>query len=131
MSYKVFPTGKHIKNVDGVERTILQFAAALIVLTPYVALTSGFSLAACDTRGILSLLTLGVVHTGVMYCLYFSSLRCLPGQQAAILSYIDPLVAVGVSVLVLHEPLTPLQLAGGILLLGFTLLYELMQKRSL
>ena len=52
-------------------------------------------------------------------------LKELPGQEAAILSYIDPLVAVVVSVVVLGEPITMVQLVGGILILGFTLWNEL------
>ena len=47
------------------------------------------------------------------------------GQEAAILSYIDPLVAVVIGVLVLQEPLSWQQLFGGALILGFTLLNEL------
>ncbi|MDE7270211.1 MAG: DMT family transporter, partial [Acetatifactor sp.] len=64
------------------------------------------------------------VHTGVTYCLYFSSLRELPGQKAAILSYIDPLVAVLVSVLILGEDMTAMQIIGGVMILGFTLWNE-------
>ena len=71
------------------------------------------------------LLVVGILHTGLTYCLYFSALKELPGQEAAILSYIDPLVAVVVSVCVLGEPLTMVQLIGGILILGFTLWNEL------
>ena len=70
----------------------------------------------------------GLVHTGVTYCLYFSSLKELPGQKAAILSYIDPLVAVLVSVLLLRESLTPIQMVGGLLILGFTLWNEVTPK---
>ena len=81
--------------------------------------------------GAIVLLIVGFVHTGVTYCLYFSSLKELPGQQAAILSYIDPLVAVLVSALILHEtPLTPLQCVGGALLLGATLWNELSPKKN-
>ena len=61
---------------------------------------------------------------GISYCLYFSSLKDLTGQQAAILSYIDPLVAVVISVTVLGEGITVLQLIGGLLILGFTLWNE-------
>jgi len=43
----------------------------------------------------------------------------------AILSYIDPLVAIVVSVAVLGEHITLWQIAGGILILGFTLWNEL------
>ena len=67
----------------------------------------------------------GLLHTGVTYCMYFSSLRELPGQKAAILSYIDPLVAVALSVTVLGETMTISQLVGGGLILGFTLWNEL------
>ena len=49
----------------------------------------------------------------------------LPGQKAAILSYIDPLVAVFASVLLLGERMTLLQVAGGCLILGFTLWNEI------
>ena len=65
------------------------------------------------------------MHTGVTYCLYFSSLKELPGQEAAILSYIDPLVAVLVSVTLLGERMSVTQVIGGALILGFTLLNEL------
>lgn len=43
----------------------------------------------------------------------------------AILSYIDPLVAVLVSVTLLGESMTAMQVIGGALILGFTLLNEL------
>lgn len=119
---------KCIKNVDGIHRTFLQFIAAILVLLPYVSFTSGFTLASLDTTGWLCLLLVGIVHTGVAYCLYFSSLSAIPGQKAAILSYIDPLVAVFVSVSVLGEPMTVTQAIGGALILGFTLWNELAGK---
>ena len=75
-----------------------------------------------------NLLIVGIVHTGVTYCLYFSSLKDLPGQKAAILSYIDPLVAVLVSVLFLGDGLTLWQAIGGGLILGFTLWNEVSPK---
>ena len=46
----------------------------------------------------------------------------------AILSYIDPLVAVLISVTVLGENMTIWQIAGGILILGFTLRNEISPK---
>lgn len=121
---------KFIKNVDGIHRTLLQFAAAIVTLIPYVALTSGLSFQNMNLTGWLALMIVGLVHTGVTYCLYFSSLKELPGQKAAILSYIDPLVAVLVSVLLLGEPLSVWQACGGVLILGFTLWNELSQDKS-
>ena len=115
---------KSIRNISGIHRTFLQFLAAILVLIPYVACTGGFHLAGMPALGWGCLLVVGLFHTGVTYCMYFSALKELSGQEASILSYIDPLVAVVISVLVLHEPITASQLAGGILILGFTLWNE-------
>ncbi len=121
---------KFIKNVEGIHRTFLQFLAAIIIMVPYVAVTSGVTLGGMTGTGWICLLVVGLVHTGVSYCLYFSSLRHLTGQKAAILSYIDPLVAVLVSVVVLGEELGTLQCIGGLLILGFTLWNELQPKQK-
>lgn len=116
---------KFIKGITGIHRTFLQFLAAIAVLTPYVLFTGGIRLNGLDGIGWLFLLIVGLIHTGLSYCLYFSSLKELPGQEAAILSYIDPLVAVIIGVLVLGEGLSWQQLIGGGLILGFTLWNEL------
>lgn len=116
---------KRIQTVEGLPRTLLQFAAAAAVLLPYVLCTGGVTLGTLNTAGWLNLFLLGLCHTGVAYVLYFSSLRSLPGRTAALLSYIDPLVAVLVSVTLLGETLSPWQAAGGLMILGFTLWSEL------
>ncbi len=116
---------KYIKNIGGIERTFFQFIAAIVVLLPYVLLTSGFNIASLDGVGWGYLLTVGLIHTGITYCLYFSSLKHITGQKAAILSYIDPLIAVLCSTFILGESILPLQIAGGIMILGFTLYNEI------
>ena len=121
----VIMLNKFIKNVEGIHRTFLQFLAAIVVLVPYVALTSGFNLGIMDGSGWVCLLIVGFVHTGITYCLYFSSLKDIPGQKAAILSYIDPLIAVIISVTILGESMNLVQIIGGALILGFTLWNEL------
>lgn len=115
---------KFIKNVGGIHRTLLQFFAAIIVLVPYVALTGGMHLNELNFTGWACLLTVGLIHTGITYCLYFSALKDLKGQQAAILSYIDPLTAVIISAVILGEHVSLQQLIGGALILGFTLWNE-------
>ena len=121
---------KFIKGVTGLHRTFIQFIAAIVVLIPYVCLTSGITLGQLDRTGWIALLIVGIVHTGANYCLYFSALKELPGQKVAILSYIDPLVAVLVSVIWLNEKLTIPQIIGGLLILGFTLWCELPAKKK-
>ena len=121
---------KFIKNVEGIPRTFLQFIAAIIILIPYVFSTSGTTLGSLDTIGWINLLIVGLFHTGITYCMYFSSLKELPGQKAAILSYIDPLVAVLISVVVLGEAMTFWQVIGGMLILGFTLWNEISPNKK-
>ena len=120
---------KCIKRVEGLDRTLLQFAAAILVLLPYVLFTGGFTFTTLNFTGWICLLTVGLIHTGATYCLYFSAIKDLPGQEAAILSYIDPLLAVILSVTVLHEKISEMQILGGILILGFTLWNEISPKR--
>ena len=121
---------KFIKNVEGIPRTFLQFIAAIIILIPYVFSTSGITLGTLDTIGWINLLIVGLFHTGITYCMYFSSLKELPGQKAAILSYIDPLVAVLISVVILNEAMTIWQVIGGMLILGFTLWNEISPNKK-
>ena len=116
---------KFIRNVEGIHRTFLQFLAAIVILLPYVLMTGGVTLGGMNAVGWANLLIVGLMHTGLTYCMYFSSLKELPGQKAAILSYIDPLVAVLISVTVLGETMTAQQAIGGVLILGFTLWNEI------
>ena len=121
---------KYIRHTAGIQRTFLQFLAAIVILIPYVAVTGGVTLSQLNGIGWVCLLVVGLFHTGITYCLYFSSLKAIPGQSAAILSYIDPLVAVLVSVTVLKEPLSWQQALGGALILGFTLWNLLPEKQK-
>lgn len=116
---------KFIKGVSGLQRTFVQFLSAVAVLLPYVAIGDGFSIGGLQRSGWICLIVVGIIHTGVTYCAYFSALKELRGQEVAILSYIDPLVAVLVSVIWLNERITLPQIIGGSLILGFTLLSEL------
>lgn len=116
---------KFIKEVDGTSRTLFQFLAAILILVPYVCLTGGVNFTEMNTRGWICLLVVGLIHTGLSYLLYFPSLKELTGQSAALLSYIDPLVAILISVFFLREEITPMQVVGGALILGFTLWNEL------
>ena len=120
---------KFIKQVEGIHRTFLQFLAAIVVLIPYVALNGGMTLGNLNEMGWVCLLVVGLIHTGIAYCFYFTALKEVPGQEAAILSYVDPLVAVLISVTVLGETMNFWQALGGVLILGFTLWNELPEKR--
>ncbi len=116
---------KRIRSVEGIQRTFLQFLAAIAAVLPYVALTEGFHLSALDGKGWAALLTVGLIHTGITYCLYFGSVKEMPGQQAAVLGYLDPLAAVFISVAFLGERLSVAQWVGASMILVFSVWNEL------
>lgn len=120
---------KALRSGSGLERTCYQFLGAATLLFVVLMGRGGFAIQSASFSGVIHLLIVGVFHTGVCYWLYFTSLKDLPGQQAALLSYLDPLVAIAVSVVFFHEPMGALQIAGALLILGFTCLYELRTQR--
>ncbi|MBT1726418.1 DMT family transporter [Enterobacter quasimori] len=63
------------------------------------------------------LLTLGIVHTGIMYQLLYSAIQKLPTPVTGSLSFIYPVVAIAVDNLVFGHSLNLTQLAGGALIL--------------
>ena len=63
------------------------------------------------------LLTLGIVHTGIMYQLLYSAIQKLPTPITGSLSFIYPVVAIVVDNLVFGHALNLTQLAGGALIL--------------
>jgi len=77
-----------------------------------------------------SVFIVGILNTGIAYYLYFTSLKDVPGQTAAIFSYIDPMVAVFLSACILHEAIMLPQLCGMVLILGSTCCNELFEGRS-
>lgn len=119
---------KYIKKVEGIHRTFFQFLSAIMVLLPYVLLTDGINIGVLDKNGWICLLILGIVHTGISYCLYFSSMRKMKGQEVAVLSYIDPFVALIISVSI--EAPTIYQIIGAIMIIGFSIINEIDFKKK-
>lgn len=121
---------KFIKVGNDLERTIWQFFGAVLILSIMMIGKGELQISEISLFGLGNLLILGIVHTGICYLLYFSSIRDLKGAETAILSYIDPLMAILISVFYYKEQIFPLQWAGAIFILGFTCLYELFQSKK-
>ena len=122
---------KFIKDISGEEKTLIQLGAAGISLIPYVLLTENIFSMPTDSRSVALLLFVGIVHTGIAYSLYFGSFDKLKVQTAAIFSYIDPVVALILSALLLKEEFTLLHLIGSILILGGAFISEMPSKKEL
>lgn len=116
---------KALGHISSIWRTFLQFVTAAALLLLIAPMTGSADFSQMTAFGWCNAAIIGVVHTAVIYRICFSSLAKLPGQEGAILTYADPLVAMLVSVFVMHETITATQILGAVLLLGFTLLNEL------
>lgn len=120
---------KFLKGIDSIEITVVQLISATITLLPYVLYVEGLGILSVSSASIPYILILGIVHTGIAYLLYFSSLQGLKGQTIAVLSYIDPVFAIIISAVILKEQLGLLQIIGGILILGSSFLSEFLNRK--
>jgi len=111
------------------DKTIFQLLISAIVLTPYCAATFDMPDTQLTATGILLLLFVGIVHTGIAYYLFFGSMEHIKAQSVALISYVDPVVAVVVSVALLSEPFKPTDMLGAVLILGAAAISELPEKR--
>lgn len=119
---------KFLKGLDPYDSSIVQLAVAAIVLLPYVLFTVDFSVLKPDTTTIGLTLAVGILHTGVAYWLYFSALPKLEAARIAIFSYIDPAIAILLSVFVLMEPMTTAGVIGALLILSAALASEFVER---
>lgn len=91
----------------------LQLLLGAGLLMPWVS----FSADALAWKAWASLLTLGLVHTGLMYNLMYAAFQRLSAGRIAALSFVYPLVAILVDWLVFDLSLSAVQMAGMALIL--------------
>lgn len=115
---------KFLKEIGGIERTIVQLSVAALTILPYTCYKEPLKLGDNHLKDLLLLLIVGILHTGLAYFIYFSVIDKLKSQTVAIYSYIDPISAIIFSVLCLHERMSGYQLIGGILILMATFCVE-------
>lgn len=121
---------KFIKDLSGFETTLVQLMISSLVLLPYIFMVDRMDFSGITSHSIIFILILGIVHTGIAYFLYFTSIKELKGQTIAVLSYIDPISAVIIAAIFLGESMSFIQIMGGALILGSTFLSERLETKS-
>lgn len=116
---------KKLSSITANDRTLCQLAAASLVVAPYLLMTSGIDFGGMSALSWILLSILGIVHTGLAYALYFEGIRDVHAQTAAILSYLDPVLSILLSALILREKLDASSIIGSVLILGSALYSEL------
>lgn len=100
---------------SGSELVCFHCVFALVALVPFVPLHAWATVA----PRALGILALGALGPGTFAGLLFVwALRRIPASHATILALIEPLVAFAVGALAMHQPLTLVSVAGGLLILG-------------
>ncbi len=121
---------RKLKSISAYDKTVIQLGVAAAVVLPYALLTGGFDVSAMTAVGWVLLLIVGIVHTGFAYWLYFGALGQLPSQTVALFSYLDPVLAIILSALLLQEPLGWQGIVGAVLILGSALCSELPEQKK-
>ena len=125
---------KKLSPIPAYDKTIVQLGSAALVLLPYLLLAGGAgALTAVADIGPwqqLLLLVVCIVHTGVAYVLYFGALRDLDAHTVAVFSYLDPVLAIIASALIMGEPFGAANIIGSALILGSALYSELPTVRK-
>ncbi len=103
---------RHLKPVPPQHIALIQVLTGTVMLLPLAHLPPTM---ATFPWGMV--LTLGIVHTGVMYQLLYSAIQKLPTPLIGSLSFIYPLVAIVLDNLIFDHQLSAVQLAGGGLIL--------------
>ncbi|MEG1039760.1 MAG: DMT family transporter [Pseudomonas sp.] len=87
---------------------LIQVCTGILLLAPW-ANTSGLP---SDASSLASLVTLGIIHTGVMYVLLYGAIQKLPTALTGALSFIYPIAAIVVDWVAFGHRLEPLQWLG-------------------
>lgn len=121
---------KFIKDLPPLETTFCQLLAAGITVLPYTIVQHNGESLSFGLKTIIILGIIGIINTGVSYLLYFSAIKKVPAQTAAVMSYIDPVTAAILSVVVLGQTMTIFQIIGMILIIGAALANELISTQN-
>ena len=121
---------KKLSPIGAYDKTLCQLGAASLVVSPYLLLTGGIDFGGMTVLSWVMLSILGIVHTGIAYALYFGGIRDVNAQTAAILSYLDPVLSILLSALILRERLDVFSVIGAVLILGSALYSELPGRKK-
>lgn len=114
---------KKSTTIVGMENSMLQLFTTMVVVAVFSVITQRIP-SAIDTGSIFPILWLGLINTGLGCYLYFSSISEIPAQSVSLLGYLEPLSGVLLSVILLGERMSALQILGGLLILAGALFGE-------
>ena len=118
-----------IRNVPFVTSTALQMLFGGVVAGIggiAIGETSRFSL---NSRTLTALLYLTLIGSVIAYSAYVFAVKHLPTTKMSLYAYVNPVVAVFLGWLVLHEPLTWVSIVAMVIILGGTAVVQMSRMR--
>lgn len=115
---------KKMTDIPALDKTVFQLGFAALALLPYVLITENLGQMQLEPLALILLFVMGIVHTGIAYLLYFGSMGGLKANTIALLSYIDPVLAIILSAVLFREPMTIGSTIGAFLILGAAFISE-------
>ena len=91
-------TSRTIQKLSSYSVTFIQTTVGIVMLWPFCDFTVFDGL---TTTNWLFILATGLVHTGVVYILFFESVRYLPAIVVSVLVFVDPVVAILLDMVIL------------------------------
>lgn len=117
-------------NIGSSIGTYIQISTAMVILIPFVVMEGEFSgVFKLNMSGIICLIVLGIVHTGIAYSIYFSCYKEMKSVDIVSLSYLEPMFGILLSMIVIGEGLQTTQVIGAILILGSTYIGEQFKRK--
>ena len=121
---------KKFKQISPDNKTLVQLLFAALVILPYSLINESIDIDDVSLHQIVLLLVVGIIHTGFTYVLYFGSVSKIPAQNVAVLSYIDPITAVLLSVIILDERLSAAMIVGAVMIISASVISEINFKMA-
>ncbi len=119
---------KKLKSIGSYDRTFVQLLSASVLVVIYSLITVDMASLNFDTTSIVLVILLGIVHTAIAFTLYFGSLAYMDAPDAALLGYIEPILGVMLSVVILHEDMGVIGWIGAAIILGSTFVPEIIER---
>ena len=102
-----------LKRIDASTLNIAKLAIGVVFVLPFAFALDGVPAGgALDARGIIAVLWLGMVSTGLARVAYFRAVAVAGSVRASLVTYIVPVSGVTLGVIVLGEPLQARSVAG-------------------
>ncbi len=108
-------TSKTITNMSAYAMTFIQTTVGIVMLLPLCDFTVFQGLSSANW---LYILGTGIIHTGFVYYLFFDSIRKLPTVIVSALTFVDPVVAILLDIVILSFNPDLFQTIGIVLVFG-------------